>query len=142
MIIASGQRVTADFLRRVYGTDWDTWTPTVSGGGSATFSAGGEWTRIGEKRVLFTVNFTVTATGSGAASLTWTLPTAPSRSRRWIFPGAAEGISWSGLHAVTFTSGSGLTVDRIRYAGATNLIGSALTATNILFQFTGQYREA
>lgn len=142
MIIATGQPVTAALLRSIYGTDWDTWTPTIGGGGTATFSAGGRWRRIGEKTVTFTVNLSVTGVGSGAAPLSFTLPTPPARSRRWIFVGGHElGGIRNGLYGVTFTSGTGNVVDRLRYNGSTNLTGADMTV-GMLIQFTGTYEEA
>ncbi|WP_431892650.1 hypothetical protein [Micromonospora haikouensis] len=142
MLIAAGQRITAALLRGIYGTDWDDWTSTIGGGGSAVTTSTGRWRRIGEKTVAFTLNISVTTAGSGGSTVTWTLPTAPSRTRRWVFVGAAEsGAALSGLHAVTFTGGSGAVVDRVRYGGATNLTGADLTL-NKLLQFSGIYEEA
>ncbi|MFG1800189.1 hypothetical protein ACGFI4_08450 [Micromonospora carbonacea] len=142
MIIASGQRVSAAFLRSIYGTDWDVWTPTITGGGSGVFSAGGRWRRIGEKTVIFAVNWTVTTAGTGTGSVSWTLPTAPSRARRWIFPGGHEiGTGKAGIYSTTFTGGTGTTVDRVRYGGATNLTGADMVI-NMLIQFSGIYEEA
>lgn len=142
MLIASGVPITAELLRAIYGTDWADWTPTISGGGAATYSASGRWRRIGERTVAFTVQFSILVAGTGSSNVMWTLPTSPSRARRWVFPGAQEGGNAKvGLYAVTFTGGSGTTVDRVRHNGATNLVGTDLAA-GAIFTFSGVYEEA
>lgn len=124
------------------GTEWDVWTPTFTGLGSGVMSAGGRWRRTGKKTVLCTVQWSVTTAGTGSANVTFTLPTAPSRARRWTFVGGNEaGIGRSGLYAETFTGGTGTTVDRIRFAGNTSLVGSMLEGTQI-YHFSGEYEEA
>lgn len=143
MLIAAGMRLTAQLLRAIYGTDWEDWTPTVSGGGTAVLSAGGRWRRIGEKTVAFTVQWSVLTGGGGSSNVTWTLPTSPSRARRWIFTGGHEGgsVTRPGLYATTFTGGSGTTVDRIRFNGNNNFVGSMLEI-NQIYNFSGIYEEA
>lgn len=125
------------------GTAWADWTPTISGGGSATFtSVGGRWRRTGVKTVAFTMQFNVVQGGSGSSFVTLTLPTAPSRARRWVFPGGQEaGNPRSGLYATTFTGGTGTTLDRIRFNGNSNFVGSMLEM-NQIYSFSGVYEEA
>lgn len=124
------------------GTAWDTWTPTFTGIGSGVLSAGGRWRRCGAKTVLFTLQITVTTAGTGSANVTWTLPTAPSRARRWTFVGGNEaGAVRPGLYSETFTSGTGNVVDRTRYSGHANFLGSMFESGQI-YHFSGLYEEA
>jgi hypothetical protein len=144
MLIATGQPITAALLRSIYGTDWDTWTPVFTGTGGPTVigSAGGEWRRVGEKTVIFSVQWTVAVAGTGSSFVTWTLPTAPARFRRWTFPGGNESaIGRPGLYAETFVGGTGAVVDRMRFNGNTNFVASMLEVGQI-YQFSGLYREA
>lgn len=122
---------------------WSTWTPTWGGGGTATFAPNsGRYKRIAPRTVVFQIYALVNVAGSGASNVTFTLPSDPTRAARHIFQGGHEaGADLVGLYAVAFTSGSGAAIDRIRYNGDTNVIGTDLTASRYL-QFSGVYEEA
>jgi hypothetical protein len=136
------QKLSADDLNTAFSTtDWASYNPNITNGGTATFTTmTGRWRRVGTKTVVFGIFFIINAAGSGGSNVLFDLPTAPSRAIRWQFPGNAENAGLSGLYGLTFTGGSGVTIDRIRYATATNLIGTDLTAGR-LFGFDGTYEE-
>ncbi|MER7164489.1 hypothetical protein ABT336_00200 [Micromonospora sp. NPDC000207] len=137
LVVAGSPVVTED----AFGS-WDSWVPTFSGLGLGAVSTSGRWARIARKTVSFTVNWTVTTTGTGSSNVTWTLPTAPSRARRWTFVGGHEaGIVRPGLYATTFTGGTGAVVDRMRFSGTSNVIGNMMESAQI-YQFSGIYEEA
>ena len=128
-------------------TQVGTYTPTVTGGGTATFSTRtGLWVRFHPRLVWFTAYFVVDTAGSGSTAVGFTLPTAPTRVVRQTFGGHAESPGGA-LRAVTFTGGSGNTVDRILYVRPggspeiANLTGQDLMAGRIL-TITGTYVEA
>lgn len=146
-IEAQLQRIDAILATLAPVTAWATYTPTVSGGGTATFSTRtGRWKRIGVKTVIFNAYFVVDSAGSGSTAVTFTLPTAPSRVVRQAFRGHAESPGGI-LQPVTFTGGSGNTVDRILYVRPggspeiANLTGADLTSGRII-TISGTYEEA
>lgn len=125
-------------------TDWATYTPTVAGGGTATFTARtGQWRRTDTKTVEFTCYLDINAAGSGATAVTFTLPTAPNRTMRQAFAGHSESPGGV-VSAPVFIGGAGTVVDRILFVSATltaNITGADLTAGRII-TITGTYREA
>lgn len=122
---------------------WASYTPTVTGGGSATFSTQqGTWRRIGPKHVAFKIYLAVNVAGSGSSNVSVALPTTPNRTTgRNTFVTHFETAGLTGAYAVTLTSGSGAVIDRIRYSTSTNVIGSDLTAGRII-GIQGEYEEA
>lgn len=136
-------------------TSWSTYTPTVSGGGSATFSTQtGYYYKLG-KVVFVTVYLVVNATGSGAGIVTVDMPSNVDRSTRQTLTMHTESIG-SGGNAVShigggecvfFTTGTGATSDRLRNdegsstSRENNVLGNdLLTGGSITIQ--GWYREA
>ncbi|KXK63348.1 hypothetical protein AWW66_03275 [Micromonospora rosaria] len=132
-------------------TPYQSYTPDVTGGGSATFSTRvGSWKRIAHKTVQFTAYLVVSTGGSGSGTVTITAPTAIARTVRQSVTGHLEGLSTPGLRhcaAIAFTGGSGAVFDRIRMDsgsgtnGLSNLTGADL-ASGVLLNITGTYEEA
>ncbi|HEX6970275.1 MAG TPA: hypothetical protein VF174_15880 [Micromonosporaceae bacterium] len=125
-------------------TDWASYTPVVTNGGTATFSSiTGRWRRIGPTSagmIAFSLTLVVGNAGSGAGVVSITAPTDIDRTVRWVFAAAIENAGLSGFHALTLTSGSGSTIDRLRSGTATNLTGADLTAGRII-AISGAYEE-
>jgi hypothetical protein len=123
-------------------TEWASYVPNWGNAGPATFSTRtGRWRRIGPKTVAFTIHVVVSGDGTGVADAVFTsLPTAPSRAVRQTFAGHVQGSNSGHLQAVTFTSGTGVFVDRILRDG-TNLVGSAVDSGDI-YTISGVYEEA
>lgn len=127
------------------------YTPVVSGQGSATFSIlTGRYIKIAPKLVWWLVYWQVSAAGSGTATLGITSPTAPDRGFRQFVNAVFEGAttpSIRGASVWSFTGGSGTTWDRIRWdTGSTsnalvNVGGSDLAASSTAV-IQGVYLEA
>lgn len=126
------------------GNSWNTYTPVISGGGTATFSTlTGYWQRTG-KRIDFVAYFAVNVAGSGAGTVSITTPTNVDRSTRQSIPMHADGITATQAGpgcAVCFVGGSGTTIDRLRARDNTNITGANLLAGAIVV-IEGFYREA
>jgi hypothetical protein len=122
-----------------------TYTPTLSGAGSATYSTRTGWyQRIG-KMIFFTAYFLLSAAGTGGTNLSLTAPTNIDRTTRQIVTGHIDGTSTGAngtVSAVSFDSGSGNTFDRIRAATGANLTGSSLGSISSTLCISGWYREA
>jgi hypothetical protein len=120
-----------------------TYTPTVTGGGTATFSTRtGWWQRVG-KKILFTAYLVVNAAGSGAAVVQVTAPTSIDRTTRQRVGMHGSGLGGPGAGeytALCFTGGSGATIDRLTRGGV-DLTGANLNAGAII-TIEGEYREA
>jgi hypothetical protein len=124
------------------GSSWNTYTPSVTGGGSATYSTRtGWWQRIGGL-VFFNAYIVVNAAGSGAGTISITTPTDIDRTTRQSIPCQVDAAAVQGSFcALTFTGGSGNVIDRIRTSTDANLIGSNLSS-NAVIVVEGWYREA
>ncbi len=133
-------------------TDWTTYTPTVSGGGSATFSTRtGSYIRTAPKTIEFVAYFVVAIAGSGTDSVQVTTPTSINRTTRWAFSMHADSIPGAGTlrngMAVVFQGGSGNLIDRLRIENASgvnsdsNMTGADLGAGATVV-INGTYREA
>lgn len=129
-----------------------TYTPTVGGGGTVTWTTRtGWWMRVG-KMVYVCVYLVVNAAGSGAATVSVDMPTSVYRGTRQTLTMHTESVGPNGSHigngeAVFFTGGSGATADRLRTSSNdgtnrdSNITGvDLLAAGNIVIQ--GWYREA
>ncbi|GAA4688192.1 right-handed parallel beta-helix repeat-containing protein [Streptomyces youssoufiensis] len=133
-----------------------TYTPTVTGGGSATFTtATGEYQRLG-KLIWVNIGLVVNAAGSGTTSVSVSLPTTPARGIQQALDMTAESVraatqSTKGS-AVILITGTGATIDRLRTQVAAagdattdnrllNVQGAHLLAGAIV-TITGWYREA
>jgi len=126
------------------------YTPVITGGGTATFSAlTGRFIEIGQL-VWMNAYAVVNAAGSGASNVTITAPTSIDRSMRQIVPCQAEGAFGlaSNFHGelIAFTGGSGATWDRIRMIDGVstnreaNVTGADLRASGI-WTFSGWYLQ-
>lgn len=134
-----GQQASSPF----WNSSWIEYDPATSGGGTATFQVlSGRYRRLGPKTVAFNIFIDVDNAGSGASVFQVELPTEPDRTIRQVFVGSAEGgTALSGLHGLLILSGTGNFIDRIRYAGATNVTGADLTSGKF-FTISGVYEEA
>lgn len=154
--MTAGDRVMVDFVppagmfivgqsasSQFWTTGWTDYTPSTSGGGTATFTTlAGRWRQVGVKTVAFNIYLQVNNAGSGASVFQLTLPTEPDRTIRQVFVGASEtGTSFPGLHGTILLGGSGTTIDRLRYSGATNVTGADLGAGKLI-TLSGVYEEA
>jgi hypothetical protein len=115
-------------------TGWTSYTPTWTGIGSATFSNNvGRWIRTGPKTVEFKFWAVVSTAGSGSSNVQVTAPFAPSRVMNQLGSIHVEGSPTPALRDglwITFTSGTGTTIDRLRFdnglGSVSNLVGSDL----------------
>ena len=112
-----------------------TYTPAVSGGGSATFSTQTGWYQQMGKETFFTAYLVVNAAGSGASNVQIDAPVSIDRTTRQQVGVACEGLTAGNngsCQAVAFTSGSGATFDRLRNSTGGNITGADLQAGAIL----------
>lgn len=125
-------------------TAWADYTPSMTNLGSGAFSSVfGRWKRIAIKTVAFHCQWTVGTAGSGSGVCGFALPTAPRRIDRQTFAGHSQDND-ALLQAVSFASGSGLIVDRIRSMTPTtsaDMTGADLNNGRII-TFSGVYEEA
>lgn len=117
-------------------------TPSFTGGGSATFStATGFYYTMGDL-CFFSATMVGNAAGSGAVILGFNGPLPVHRGERQAIVGHGEGIvALNGpIQIVTFTSGSGVLWDRLRDRTGIGITGAMLTGGGT-FNFTGIYRK-
>lgn len=129
-------------FRNYAGNSPNVYTPTVTNGGSVTWTTRtGYWWRLG--KIVFVVAYlSVNVAGSGSSNVAITMPTSVDRTTRQVLGMSAEGVGLNGhSHVMFFTGGSGATSDRIRSYDGQNLIGSDLLAGGLL-TIQGWYREA
>lgn len=137
-----------DGAYRIYqGNSPTTFTPTVTGGGTVTWTTRTGWYhRIG-KMIYVAMHFVVNAAGSGAANFQVDAPTGSvnGATDQILLTHFQSGTTRTG-YTVHFMGGTGATFDRIRVqdGGAAdtvaNLQGSNLTAGAVLV-IQGWYRE-
>lgn len=135
----------------VASTTFTTYTPTVAGGGSATYTTRTGWYYKLGKMVYFNAEFVVGAAGSGTTNVTVTAPSSIYRGGRQVIPVHARGAYLFGLagngHAYTYETGSGAVIDQITVSNdnAQNrdgiLQGVSLVA-DARVTIQGWYREA
>lgn len=126
----------------VLGTMLTTYTPTVSGHGTATFTAlTGQYMKIG-KWVTVKIYLTINAAGSGSGTFLLGLPSIPDRAVRQHISGYANPIGSTAGNAagVVLSSGSGAMLDQVRDAGNKTLTGADLAAGTII-TLEGVYHE-
>jgi hypothetical protein len=149
--LAAGDSFVAPGGITVGSTTWTTYTPTVGGAGTATWTTRtGYYYKLG-KIVFVTVYLEVNAAGSGASNVTIDMPSSVDRSTRQLIPANTEGLFAGGLLSngalVFFTGGSGATSDRLRVSNNNannqdgNVQGLNLVA-GALIVIQGHYREA
>ena len=143
--------VTIEGTLSVADTLFSTYTPTITGGGTATFTSRTGWSyKLGDMR-YFTAEFVVGTAGSGASAVTITAPSSIYRGTRQVIPCHTQSTTTSGAvmngHAVALATGTGAVIDRISVSndGATNR-DNILNGTNLLagaqVTVSGWYREA
>jgi hypothetical protein len=140
---------------RVYGSNTPTtYTPAVTGGGTATWTTRtGYYWKLG-KMVFVVIYLVVNAAGSGTSALEVDLPSNPDRSTRQVLTLHGETITVGGAGAATirggealwYPTGTGATSDRLRVIdadgdGSNNILGEDLKAGAVL-SIQGWYREA
>jgi hypothetical protein len=140
-----------DGILTTYATNaFTTYTPTVAGGGTVTWTTRtGWWMRVG-KMVFMNAYLVVNAAGSGGATVTITAPTNIDRTTQQNLSLHSTGIFAAGLgsgSAVALTTGATNVFDGMRTSnnGANNLdgtIGGANLLANGTISITGWYREA
>jgi hypothetical protein len=133
-----------------------TYTPTVTNGGSATFTTQtADYYKLG-KLVWVNIGLVVNAAGSGTSSVAVSLPSTPSRTIQQTLDLTCESVRVASQStkgsAVILITGSGATIDRLRNQVAAS--GDATTDNRILnvqgahllagaiITITGWYREA
>lgn len=128
----------------VAGTTWTTYTPTVTGGGSATWTIRtGYYYKLG-KLVTVLVYIQVNAAGSGSTPISIDMPSSLDRSTRQALVAQCDNLSasYSGTNSLlSFTGGTGATFDRLRTFDNQNITGAQLAA-GALITIQGWYREA
>lgn len=140
-----------DGILTTYATNnFTTYTPTVGGGGTVTWTTRtGWWMRVG-KMIFMNAFLVVNAAGSGGATVTITAPTNIDRTTQQNVSLHSTGIFAAGLgngSAVALTTGATNVFDGMRTSnnGANNLdgtIGGANLLANGTISITGWYREA
>lgn len=127
-----------------------TYTPTVAGGGTVTWTTRtGWWMRVG-KMIFMNAFLVINNAGSGGATVTITAPTNIDRTTQQNVTLHSTGIFAAGLGtgtAVALTTGATNVFDAMRTSnnGANNLdgtIGGANLLANGTISITGWYREA
>jgi len=134
-------------------TTWSTYTPTVTNGGSVTWTTRtGYYYKIG-KLVFVCIFLNSNAAGSGTSLVSVDMPSNVDRSTRQALTLHGETIgangnatsSIRGGECVFFTGGTGATSDRLRVDNGTsnesNIQGADILA-NALITIQGWYREA
>jgi hypothetical protein len=128
-------------------TTWSTFTPVISGGGTATFTTNNCYFYKLGKIVFVNVGIVVNAAGSGAANVQFTMPSSMDGSMDQILLATFQSGSTRVGNAIKFTGASSSLIDRIRVQDggaadtAPNLTGAQLTAGAVL-DVQGWYREA
>ncbi|MFD9004514.1 hypothetical protein ACFV0T_26735 [Streptomyces sp. NPDC059582] len=133
-------------------TTWQTYTPTVAGQGTGTFtSRTGFYFKLG-KLVFFQAEFVMNAAGTGTGTITVTAPSNIYRTGgRQTIPCHAQSTTTSGAvmngHAVALETGTGAVIDRISVSndGTTNrdnVLNGANLLTGARVTIEGWYREA
>lgn len=124
------------------GNTFTTYTPTVTGDGTATYNVQTGWYQRVGKMIFFAAYLTVNAAGSGAANVQIDAPTSIDRTTRQVVSVHCEGLGAGdgSSELVAFTGGSGATWDRLRMSTGANITGADLSASGIVIA-EGWYRE-
>jgi hypothetical protein len=122
-----------------------TYTPTVNGGGAATFTTRTGWYQRLGKMIFFNATVIVGVAGSGAGLVQITAPTAISRVTRQTVLVNGQGLTAGNngsCSLLAFSGGAGATFDRLRNSnGTADVVGADLLAGATL-TVCGWYREA
>lgn len=130
-------------LLTTYGNNaFTTYTPTVGGDGTPTYSVRtGRYMKIG-KMVFISIHIGWQTAGSSASTVTVTTPSNPLRSQRQVITGNIDGAATNGsVTLIANTSGSGATWDAIRKSTGGAFTGADMSAGAQL-QLQGWYMEA
>lgn len=125
------------------GNTFDTYTPTIGGDGSPSYTTRTGWYMKIGKMVFVNIYVIWSTAGSGTAAVTITTPSNPDRSTRQVLVGTlAAASAGNGVVTLTsYTSGSGAVWDNLR-----DSTGSAVTGTDMeigtYLWIQGWYREA
>jgi hypothetical protein len=142
----AGNWLAAGRLVRSTDTEWTTYTPAITNGGTAVAStADGWWKRVGGL-VYVEVYLTIGTAGSGSSTVMISLPSTPYRgagNRRQNIPGFSGGLgSGNGpLCGLVLGTGSGARIDQVQDVANAALTGTRL-AVNVTLTINGWYREA
>lgn len=127
---------------------WETYTPAIANGGTATFSTANGYYRTMGDLVFVSAYMVCSAAGSGTTAVTLSLPVAPYRgptaNLRQMIPGhiGAVSVGVSGTYTgLIIASGSGAVIDKLTSYNAVDLQGSYLQ-NNTILTFEGWYRKA
>lgn len=132
--------------------EWTSYTPTVTNGGSVTWTTRTGWYKRRGKTVEVCVYLAVNAAGSGGSTVMVDMPSSVYRGTRQLMPMHTESVGPNGSHigngtCVFFTGGSGATSDRLRTSSNdgtnrdSNITGADLLAGGTI-TIQGWYREA
>jgi len=137
----------------IYGANTPTtYTPTVGGGGSVTWTTRTGWYyRVGNM-IYVCIYLEVNAAGSGGSVVTVNMPSNVYRTTRQTLTMHCESVGPNGSHigngeCVFFIGGTGATADRLRNSSNdgtnrdSNITGADLLAGGII-TIQGWYREA
>jgi hypothetical protein len=148
-----GTNLTVSGNLAVAATTWTTYTPTVTNGGSVTWTTRtGYYYKLG-KIVFVCIYLNVNAAGTGTGLVLVDMPSSVDRTNRQALTLHAETIgangnatsSIRGGECAFFTGGTGATSDRLRVDNGTsnesNIQGADLLAGGLI-TIQGWYREA
>jgi hypothetical protein len=130
-----------------YGTGLNTYIPTMTGAGTATFSTRtGWWQRVGPM-IFFNATFITSAIGTGTATIAITAPTAIDRTVQQVVTGHIAGTAGVNgtVAGIALTTGTSTTIDRIRTSTGANITGADLAngaSAGAAVNIQGWYREA
>jgi hypothetical protein len=114
-------------------------TPTVSGGGTATYTSRNcRWIRIG-RLVVFSLQFVVNAAGSGATTVTVTGTGLPEAVTSFGVAGDRQGVAVTRVAARMLNSGGELTVSQIHNLNGFSAIDGATLASGAGYNLAGAY---
>jgi hypothetical protein len=148
----AGNWVAVGRLAPAVDDDWTSYTPTVTGGGSATWSLRDGWYKRDGKLTFIGIYIAANGAGSGTSSIVVSLPTVPFRGssdRRQVVScymggvGAGSNSSISGSFCALILAGGGSAAQIDQLQGPTNIVlrGDNIT-TSTAITITGCYREA
>lgn len=118
--------------------DHQTYTVTVSGGGTATFTSRGWYMQVGEV-VFLHIDITVTAVGSGASLVTFNLPVTSISGTNQAISGYVSGLAGETGPCMAAIGSAASSTNALVLLDGTNLIGSDLDSTNGRIRLNGWY---
>jgi Fibronectin type III domain len=123
---------------------FNTYTPSITGGGTVTWSSITGWYQRVGKMIYVNVYAQSNSAGSGSGLLAVTMPTNVDRTNQQVLTGHIAGSSTVNgtICAVALNTGSGNTIDRIRSSTGSNISGSQINASGFALSIQGWYREA